>query len=196
MLKWRKKLMPADVEAAIAQGIAPDEAGRQFHELTTGQYYDRLGAAECALARRYGATLTNADDIKAFYDAVRPIVVDNMALLRLMYTTNEVVKGFVDSGGVKNAASAIGARRMLSEHMLFGGPTEEKIVTAALPRLQGDDLIAFAALLSPKGLMFLSVALGYQPSATFDKLVEEYNTEERRREEEEERQRRASYGGL
>jgi hypothetical protein len=162
----------------------------QFHELTTGQYYDRLGAAECALARRYGAMLTDAGDIKKFYDAVRPTVVDNMALLRLMYTTNEVVKGFVEADSIKDAASAIGARRMLSEHMLYGGPTEDKIITAALSHLQGDNLIAFAALLSPKGLMFLSVALGYQPSATFDKLVEAYKAEERRRQEEEERQRR------
>ena len=157
--------------------------------MTAGQYYDRLGAAECALARRYGATLTDAGDIKKLYDAVKPTVVDNRALLRLMYTTNEVIKGFVDANGVKDVASAIGARRMLSEHMLFGGPTEEKIVTAALPHLQGDNLVAFAALLSPKGLIFLSVALGYQPSATFDKLVEAYKAEEHRRQEEEERQR-------
>ena len=195
MLKWRKKLTLADVEAAIAQGIAPDEAGRQFHELTTGQYYDRLGSSECALARRYGATLTNADYIKTFCEAVRPIVVDNTALLRLMYITNEVVKGFVEAGGIKDSDSAIGARRMLSEHMLFGGPTEEKIITVALPHLHDDKLVAFAAQLSPKGLMFLSVALGYQPSATFDKLVEEYKAEERRRQEEEERQRRLQLFG-
>ena len=115
-----------------------------------------------------------------------------MALLRLMYTTNEVVKGFVEAGGIKDAASAIGARRMLSEHMLFGGPTEDKIITTALPHLQGDELIAFAALLSPKGLMFLSVALGYQPSATFETLVYDYRVTEAARQEEEERQRRAS----
>jgi len=159
-----------ELEDAIITGISPEDASRKFFEATMHKHELRISDKERGLAHRYGATLTNAADIKKFYEAMRyKLPLDgNLALCRLGDTTNAVVEGFFRAGRITSAADAIGACRMLTKHPLWADPLEKEIMAAGFPYLKGDDVIAFASVLSMQALMQLSVMLGYQPSATFD----------------------------
>jgi len=183
-----------ELEEAVETGLSPEDASRKFFEATQRRYDLRISDKERELACRYGATLTDAADIKKFYEAVRWNLPrdGNLALCRLGDTTNAVVKGFFEAGKVNSAANAIGACRMLSRHALWGTELEKEILAVALPYLKGADLVAFAAVLSMQGLMQLSVALGYQPSATFNAAVKAYREEEMLRAAAEEEDRRRS----
>ena len=183
-----------ELEDAVETDLSPEDASRKFFEATQRKHELRISDKERELAHRYGATLTDAADIKKFYEAMRWNLPHdgNLALCRLGDTTNAVVEGFFRAGKVNSAANAIGACRMLTKHPLWADPLEKEILTAAFPLLKGEDLIAFAAVLSMQSLMQLSVMLGYQPSAKFDAAVEAWRKEQAAyaAAEEEERRRR------
>lgn len=168
-----------ELEDAIKSGMSPEDASRKFFEATR-KYELTITEQERTLARRYGAMLTDAADIKKFYEAMRWNLPQdgNMALCRLGDTTNFVVKGFFEAGRVNSATNAIGACRMLTKHPLWADPLEKQILAAAFPLLRGDNLIAFAAVLSMQSLIQLSVMLGYQPSASFDEAVKKWREEQ------------------
>lgn len=185
----------ADVEEMIAQGAAPSAVAQKFYDATMGKYYLNAGNAECALARKYGGRLT-LDEIRAFKDAVKPVE-DKQVLganvIRWSVFSTEMLRGFIEAGGVKTSADAIRVCRMMSGYNVWDGYfewLEGELIKRAVPLLvERNEVLDFAlALKTYKGLMVFSIALGYAPSSTFEEALKQRQEDMRREEAERRRQ--------
>jgi hypothetical protein len=194
---WNSKPSFADVRELIACGAEPDVVARKLYNAAKGKYYIDVGNQECLdLARDFGKTLKRVDDIEVFWNTGVGCVPEkdrNPRELRSQWSaiTTQVTFGFVEADGVKSVADALKAACMTG-----GGAwddwvlerLEAELIKKTVPLLLNKkDILDFGARLKTfRGLMLLSIGLGFVPANSFEQALEWHKAklkaeEERRR---------------